>query len=209
MASANNNNNKTEKEKMLAGELYHAFTPELTAEHIHAKTLCFELNQTSPANQTKRREIIQKLLGSTDAVVESPFNDYGYNIKVSQNFQANHDCTILDGNTVTIGDNVLLGPAMVISAVTHPLSAKLRAAGEEFTEPISIGDNAWIGANATILPGVQIGNNVVVSAGAVVTKDMPDNVVCAGCPARIICQLDNTGDPFHFSSSTLTAGEPL
>lgn len=184
---------KSEKDKMLAGELYQAFDPELVAERNQAKQLCFELNQTMDPKQ--RTTIIQKLLGQDDAIIESPFFcDYGYNLTVGKNFYANHGCTILDCNQIRIGDNCLLAPHVVISAATHPLDWQLRAAGDELTAPITIGDNVWIGANATICQGVTLGSGVVVGAGAVVTKHMPDNVVCGGVPAKIIRYLEQKKD---------------
>jgi maltose O-acetyltransferase len=178
---------RSEKEKMMAGELYDAFDPVLLAERNRAKYLCFQLNQTSPLDVEKRKSITKAILGRDDALVESPFHcDYGYNLVVGQGFYANHGCTILDCNCITIGDNCLLAPHVVISAATHPLQAHRRAAGEELTAPITIGDNVWIGANVTIIPNVTIGNGVVIGAGAVVTKSFPDNVVIAGVPAKII-----------------------
>ena len=177
----------TEKEKMLRGELYRAFEPSLTQERQKVKQICFDLNQTPPSQQEQRIELIFQLLGRRDVWVESPFNvDYGYNVRVGENFYANHGCTILDANLVTIGKNCLLAPHVCISAATHPLNPQVRADGLELALPITIGDNCWIGANATICPGVTLGNGVVVGAGAVVTKDMPDNVVCGGVPARIL-----------------------
>jgi maltose O-acetyltransferase len=178
---------KSEKEKMMAGELYDAFDPQLLAERNRAKDLCFQLNQTSTLNTEKRRELTRQLFSVNDPHVESPFHcDYGYNIQVGKNFYANHGCIILDCNLVEIGDNCLLAPNVVISAATHPLEGGKRAAGLEYTAPIRIGDNVWIGANATINPGITLGNGVVVGAGAVVTKSFPDNVVVAGVPAKII-----------------------
>ena len=199
----------TEKEKMLRGELYQAFEPSLTDERLQAKQLCFELNQTSPTNQERRKELVYKLLCRRDAWVESPFFvDYGYNLKVGESFYANHGCTILDCNIITIGKNCLLAPHVCISAATHPLNPETRSTGYESTQPITIGDNAWIGgkirieyrvsidlqvdltdfsaANVTICPGVIMGDNVVVGAGAVVTKGTyPSNVILAGVPAKI------------------------
>lgn len=188
-------NDKTEKEKMLAGEFYDAFDPVLLQERQHAKELCFQFNQISPLEKEKRKEIIQKLIfrnerneaiGET-AWIESPFHvDYGLHLEVGENFYANHGCTILDCNKIRIGKGCLLAPHVCISAATHPIDPTLRAAGAELTAPITIGDNVWIGANATICPGVTLGNNVVVGAGAAVTKDFPDNVVIGGVPARVL-----------------------
>lgn len=186
---------KSEKEKMMAGELYQAFDTELLADRNRIKQVCFQLNQT--CDPEKRQEYTQQLLRTQDALVESPFYvDYGYNLHVGANFYANHGCTILDCNKITIGDNCLLAPHVVISAASHPLNAKLRASGAEWTAPITIGDNCWMGANVNINPGVTLGNNVVVGAGAVVTKSFPqDNVVLAGVPAKITRIIDNDDDP--------------
>lgn len=178
---------KSEKEKMLAGELYQAFGDELTQERQNAKQICFEFNQTSPVDQAKRKELLYKLIGSRDAWVESPFYvDYGYNLSVGEAFYANHGCTILDCNRISIGKNCNLAPHVCISAASHPLDAQLRASGYELTMPITIGDNVWIGANATICPGVTLGDGVVVAAGAVVTKGTyASNTVLAGVPAKM------------------------
>ena len=179
--------NKTEKEKMLAGELYQAFDPELVAERQRAKSLCFQLNSTPPTDKKRRDEIVKELLGVDDAWIESTFYvDYGIHCHIGKGFYANHNCTILDCNKVTIGDRCLLAPHVCISAATHPIDAKRRGAGEEFTAPVTIGDDCWLGANSTICPGVTIGNGVVVAAGAVVTKSFGDNVVIGGVPAKIL-----------------------
>jgi maltose O-acetyltransferase len=183
---------KTEKEKMLAGEPYSCFCPELTNDRRSAKEQCYDYNHTRPSEKTKRQDILTKLIphGGNDACIEPPFYcDYGYNIRLGKQFYANHGFTILDCNLVTIGDNCLIAPQVVISAATHPLQAATRLS-TEMAYPITIGSNCWIGANATILPGVTIGDNVVIGAGAVVNKDIPDNVVCAGVPARVIRKID-------------------
>jgi maltose O-acetyltransferase len=186
----------TEKEKMLAGELYQAFDPVLLEERNRANQICFELNHTSPLDSEKRKELTSKLFGRSDVLVESPFYcDYGYNLKVGANFYANHGCTILDCNVISVGDNCLLAPHVVISAATHPLDAAVRVAGDELTAPITIGNNCWFGASSTINPGVTLGDNVVVGAGAVVTKSFPDNVVIAGVPAKIIRYLNEADEP--------------
>lgn len=184
---------KSDKDKMLSGELYLAFSPELTEERYRAKELCEDLNETRCRERSKRLEIIKQLFGQVgeNCWVESPFFcDYGYNIEVGDNFYANHGCTILDCSRVKFGSGALLGPGVVIAAADHPRQAHVRASGLELAAPIVVGDNCWIGANATICPGVTLGNGVVVGAGAVVTKDMPNNVICGGVPARILRSLE-------------------
>lgn len=205
---------KSEKEKMLAGEPYFAFGKELTEERQRAKELCFQYNLKSPVNEVaERKEILRQLLpgmptsssiaspsgddnsgdNNGGAWIESPFwIDYGLHLKVGKNFYANHGCTILDCNTITIGDNCLLAPHVCISAATHPLEADKRAQ-YELTAPVTIGNDVWIGANATICPGVTLGNGVVVGAGAVVTKSFPDNVVIGGVPAKILKMVPGSG----------------
>lgn len=187
---------RTEKEKMLAGEPYQAFDPVLLEERNRTKQICFELNQTSPLDVEKRKELTAKMFGTGDALVESPFYcDYGYNLQVGKNFYANHGCTILDCNVISIGNDCIIAPHVVISAATHPLDAEVRISGSELTAPIKIGNSCWIGASATINPGVTLGDNVVVGAGAVVTKSFPDNVVIAGVPAKVIRNLNQNGKP--------------
>ncbi|ELR66665.1 Maltose O-acetyltransferase [Photobacterium marinum] len=178
----------TEKEKMLSGQMYQAWDAELKDERLKAKRLCFKINQICPTESAQRQSLINELLGQeSDAWIESPFNcDYGYNIKVGKGFYANHGCTILDCAPITIGDNCLLAPGVVIATAGHPLDPVERASGEEFAKAITIGHDVWFGANVTVCPGVSIGDNVVVGAGSVVVKDLPANTVCAGSPAKPI-----------------------
>ncbi|MBY5944378.1 sugar O-acetyltransferase [Photobacterium rosenbergii] len=178
----------TEKQKMITGEMYQAWDEELVADRQKAKKLCFALNQTCPTDKDARQALINELLAKeTDAWIESPFNcDYGYNLKVGNGFYANHGCTILDCAPINIGDNCLLAPGVVIATAGHPLDPVERASGEEFAKEITIGNDVWFGANVTVCPGVTIGDNVVVGAGSVVTKDLPANTVCVGSPAKPI-----------------------
>lgn len=183
---------KTEKEKMLAGELYLAFGEELVGERLSARRLCREFNALPEEQIDGRRAVLGKLLGTCDATtyIESKFScDYGYNIHVGANFYANFDLIILDVCKVSIGKNCMIGPRVSIYTAGHPLDAETRISGLEFGSPVTIGDNVWIGGNAVINPGVNIGNNVVIASGAVVTKDVPDAVVVAGVPARVIKHL--------------------
>lgn len=181
----------TEKEKMLAGEFYQAFDKELVKERNYAKELCHEFNMIDPTNHEKKREILKELFKTDkNCWIEPTFYcDYGYNIKIGENFYANHGCVILDVNEVKIGNNVLLAPGVKISTAAHPMDPVERSAGKEYALPIEIEDNVWIGAGAIILPGVKIGANTVIGAGSVVTKDIPKNVVAIGNPCRVMRKL--------------------
>ncbi|WP_035602744.1 sugar O-acetyltransferase [Haloferula sp. BvORR071] len=183
---------RSEKEKMLAGELYLAFGEELFGERQRAKALCRRFNATSEEQMAERDAALRELLGScgTNAFVEPSFRcDYGYNIHLGDNFYSNYDLIILDVCEVRIGHNCFIAPRVSIFTAGHPLDAPTRISGLEFGKPVTIGDNVWIGGHAVINPGVRIGNNVVIAAGAVVTKDVPDNMVVAGVPARVIREL--------------------
>lgn len=184
---------KTEKEKMLNGEMYDPADPVLVKEREEARRLVRLFNQTTEQEDEKRVELLKELLGSTgkDVYMEPNIRfDYGYNTHVGENFFANFDCTFLDVCEILIGDNCMLAPAVQIYTATHPLDPVERNSGKEYAKPVIIGDNVWIGGHAIINPGVTIGDNVVVASGAVVTKDVPNNVVVGGNPARIIKEIN-------------------
>lgn len=180
---------KTEKEKMLNGELYNAGDPELTRDRLNARKLTRLFNETIESDIDYRTLLLTKLFGSTgnSLYVEPTFRcDYGYNIHVGDNFYANFDCVFLDVCEIRIGDNCFIAPGVHIYTATHPLDAEARNSGAEFGKPVTIGHNVWIGGRSVINPGVSIGNNVVIASGAVVTKDVPDHVVVGGNPAKVI-----------------------
>ncbi|EAZ89895.1 sugar O-acetyltransferase [Crocosphaera chwakensis] len=186
-----NPNVTTEKEKMLRGEYYNAFEKNLLKDRKKAQKLCKRLNNMSDGSYKKRLKILKKLLQTTkDVWIESPFRcDYGYNIIIGDGFYANFGCVILDCNFVKIGNNVQLGPNVQIYTATHPINIKERIAQKEMAYPITISDNVWIGGSCIILPGITIGDNSVIGAGSVVTKNVPNNVVAVGNPCRVIKQI--------------------
>ena len=189
---------KTDKEKMLAGEPYLAFCNELVTERARAKEILFEYNNLHPSEMEKRTEILKHFLGATgkQLLIEQPFRcDYGYNIRVGENFYANMGCTILDEALVTFGDNVLLAPNVSIYTAGHAVNVAQRIVGWEYAYPVTVGHNVWIGGNVVILPGVSIGDNSIIGGGSVVTKDIPANVVAAGNPCRIIKEAEE-GDRY-------------
>jgi len=183
----------TELEKLDAGLEYCSLDKEVAARKERALILCREFNGINPSDHAGQFEVIKKLFGtvSNDVSIQPDFNcDYGQNIHVGCNFIANYNVTILDIAPVRIGDYAMIGPNTLITTVNHPLSAKGRRERIAQAKPVSIGDDVWIGGNCVILPGVTIGNNVVVAAGAVVTADVPDNCIVAGVPARKIRDLE-------------------
>ena len=185
---------KTEKEKMLAGQLYESWDPQLVTDRLNARRLTRHYNATTEEELDHRVEIMRELLGSMGDgyfMIEPPFYcDYGYNIHVGNNFFMNFDCVILDCNLVTIGDNVQCGPGVHIYTASHPIIAAERNKGPELAFPVTIGNNVWLGGGAIICPGVTIGDNTTIGAGSVVTKDIPANVFAAGNPCRVIRPLD-------------------
>lgn len=185
---------KTEKEKMLNGELYFANDTELVRDRLNARRITRLFNTSLETDDNIRTKLLKELFGSTGQTlyIEPAFRcDYGYNIHVGENFYANFDCVFLDVCEIKIGDNCMIGPGVHIYTAGHPLNAVERISGAEFGKPVSIGNNVWIGGRAVINPGVKIGDNVVIASGAVVTKDVPHNVVVGGNPAKIIKMIED------------------
>ena len=178
-----------EKQKMLNNERYDATDEMLYKEREYVKNLTYDYNLIRRSEKDRRDALIRKILAKAgkNLWIESPFQcDYGYNIEIGDNFYSNHNLIILDCAKVTIGDNVFVGPNVGIYTPCHPIDADERRTFQEWAEPITIGNDVWIGGNVTILPGLTIGNNVVIGAGSVVTKDIPSNCVAVGNPCKPI-----------------------
>lgn len=182
----------TEVEKLDAGLEYDFWDEGVNARKLHAIEGCQKLNAIRVTDGAARETAIRALFGAAGAnpVVLPVFNcDSGVNIHVGENFLANYNVTILDIAPVHIGDYVMIGPGTLISTVNHPLTPMGRRKHLGIAKPVTIGNDVWIGGHVTILPGVTIGNNVVVAAGAVVTKDVPDNCLVGGVPAKVIKEI--------------------
>lgn len=184
---------KSEKEKMLAGEPFKPWVAELDKDRAFLQPRLHRLNTERAGVPLRENEdLLAEILPNCPrgTLVRPPFYcDYGYNISCGEKVFINYNCTILDVGKVRIGSNVLIGPGVQIYAVTHPIDADERRTGVEWGEDVTIGDDCWIGGCAVICPGVTIGNRCVIAAGAVVTKDLPDDVMAAGVPARIVKRL--------------------
>jgi maltose O-acetyltransferase len=178
---------RTEKQKMLAGELYRAGDPEIQADQAAARSWMVRYNAALGASAAERRALLRELFPEVGdgAVIRPPFHcDFGYNIRLGPDVFLNFNCVILDVVTVTIGAATQIGPAVQIYTADHPRDPALRKTGAEFGRPVSIGQNVWIGGGAIILPGLSIGDDAVVGAGAVVTRDVPEGATVLGNPAR-------------------------
>jgi maltose O-acetyltransferase len=177
---------KTEKQKMLAGELYRP-DAELGADQAAAKAWMVRYNSALALPVAERHALLCERLGHVgkDAVIRPPFFcDYGYNVRLGDGVFLNFNCVILDVVEVTIGERTQIGPAVQIYAADHPRDAETRRAGLEFGRPVQIGSDVWIGGGAIILPGVTIGNGAVIGAGSVVTRDVGPGQTVMGNPAR-------------------------
>ena len=179
-----------EWDKAQAGYLYDAnYDIEIIESRIKCADLCYEFNQCRPSDTEKQIEIIKKIIGCVKGsfVITAPFYcDYGSNIMIGDNFYANHNCTILDGAKVTFGNNVFIAPNVVFTTAGHAIDREQRAKGLEIALPITVGDDVWIGTNVSVLPEVSIGSNTIIGAGSVVNKDIPDGVIAAGVPCKVI-----------------------
>jgi maltose O-acetyltransferase len=182
---------RTEREKMLAGELYDPLDPDLTQARERARDLCQDLNATREADREVRRRILRALFaaGGESVWMQPPFYcDYGSNIVLGERVFFNFNCVVLDVCQVTIGDYTLFGPAVQIYAATHPLEANLRRT-QESGKPITIGSDVWVGGGAILCPGVTVGSRTVIGAGSVVTRDIPAGVLAVGNPCRVLREI--------------------
>lgn len=193
-----------QKERMLAGLPYKAWLDGLSEERKENKLKIYEYNLLRPDENDRMKELLKDILGKAgaNAFIEQPFHcDYGKNIEVGKNFFANYNCTILDVGKVKIGDNVMFAPNVSVYTAGHPVHPDSRNSGYEYGIEITIGDNVWVGGNVVINPGVHIGNNVVIGSGSVVTKDIPDNMIVAGNPCKVIREITEEDRKYYYRNN--------
>lgn len=176
---------------------------EVMEQQKRARKLTQELNTVDRSDFEKIEKIVKELLGKSEgAFINPPFYcDYGFNIEVGKNFYANYNCTILDVGKVTIGDNCMFAPNVAIYTAGHPIHPDSRNSMYEYGIPVSIGDNCWLGGNTIVCPGVKIGNNVVIGAGSVVTKDIPDWSIAAVNPCRVIRTITEEDRKYYYKKN--------
>lgn len=190
-----------QKERMLAGLPYKAWLDGLSEERMENKKRIYRYNNLSPDQGKEQDQLIREIVGKCgeSIFIEQPFRcDYGKNIELGNNFFANYNLTILDVGKVVIGKNVQVAPNVSIYTAGHPVHPDSRNSGYEYGIGITIGDNVWIGGNTVINPGVHIGNNVVIGSGSVVTKDLPDNVIAAGNPCKVLRQITEEDRKYYY-----------
>ena len=177
------------EERMRSGALYPCTDEGMAAEQERCLELLYEINRLRPAEKEKRAALIGKLLAEVgeNVYIESPFHaNWGIHTHIGSHVYANFNLTLVDDGEIFIGDHVMIGPNVVLATAGHPILPELREQVMQFNLPVHSGRNVWLGAGVIVLPGVTIGENTVVGAGSVVTKDLPANVVAVGNPCRVL-----------------------
>ena len=190
------------RERMYGQKLYYCNDEDLMREQMKTLELLYDFNKTRPSEQDKREKILKKMFAEIgdDCYIEPPFhaNWGGKNVHFGNGVYANFNLTMVDDCDIFVGNNVMFGPNVTVSAGTHPIHPELRSKQAQYNIPIHIGNNVWIGANSVILPGVNIGDNSVIGAGSIVTKDIPSNVVAVGNPCRVLREINENDMKYYY-----------
>lgn len=192
------------KERMHTGELYLPDDEEIVKYQTECLELLYEFNATRPSETQKRQELMKKMFAELGegCYIEPPFhsNFGGRHCHFGKNVYANFNLTCVDDTHIYVGDGTLLAPNVILATAGHPIDAELRRKGYQYTAPVRIGKNCWLGAGVIVVPGVTVGNNVIIGAGSVVTKDLPDNVVAVGNPCKILRQVNDRDREYYFKN---------
>lgn len=192
------------KERMHTGELYLPDDEEIVKYQTECLELLYEFNATRPSETEKRQELMKKMFAELGegCYIEPPFhsNFGGRHCHFGKNVYANFNLTCVDDTHIYVGDGTLLAPNVILATAGHPIDAELRRKGYQYTAPVRIGKNCWLGAGVIVVPGVTVGNNVIIGAGSVVTKDLPDNVVAVGNPCKILRQVNDRDREYYFKN---------
>ncbi|MFC7876444.1 sugar O-acetyltransferase [Isoptericola sp. NPDC057391] len=198
------------RERMAAGLIYDPNQADLAAEQTQALELLYDFNATRPSQGARRAELLREMFASvgTDAYIEPPLhaNWAGRRVHVGERFYANFNLTLVDDGPIRIGDHVLIGPNVTITTAGHPLDPDLRRDAAQFNLPVTIGDNVWIGSGVSIMPGVSIGDDSVIGAGSVVTRDVPAGVVAVGSPCRVLREIGDHDREFYWRDRRIDDG---
>lgn len=191
-----------ERDKLHTGDLYLPNDPDVIEEQLGYMELLYDYNQTRPREQERRQALLRRMLAEVgeECWIEPPFhaNWGGHHVHFGRMVYANYGLTMVDDTHIYVGDCTMFGPNVVVATAGHPILPELREQQYQYNMPVRIGCNCWIGAGAIILPGVTIGDNVVVGAGSVVTRDLPDSVVAVGNPCRVLREVGERDRSFYF-----------
>lgn len=192
------------KERMHTGELYLPDDKKIVKYQTECLELLYEFNATRPSEIEKRQSLMKKMFAELGegCYIEPPFhsNFGGRHCHFGKNMYANFNLTCVDDTHIYVGDGTLLAPNVVLATAGHPIDAELRRKGYQYTAPVRIGKNCWLGAGVIVVPGVTIGDNVIIGAGSVVTKDLPDNVVAVGNPCKILREVNDRDREYYFKN---------
>lgn len=183
----------SEKDKQHAGEVYFPGDPEILEEQIQYQEKLYDYNQTRPSEQEKRTNLLKEMFAEIgeNCYIEPPFhaNFGGHHCHFGKNVYANYNLTAVDDTHIYVGDNTMIAPNVILASAAHPLDPEERRKGYQYNQPVHIGKNCWLGAGVIVVPGVSIGDDTVIGAGSVVTKDIPSGVVAVGNPCRVIKEI--------------------
>ncbi len=192
----------TEKEKIHSGQLYFPEDPEIIKEQRVYQDLLMYYNTIPHAKQEERDKILKQLLGEVgeNCYIETPFhaNWGGHHVHFGNTVYANSGLTLVDDTHIYVGDNTMFGPNVTIATAGHPIDPELRRQGLQYNLPVHIGKNCWLGAGVTVMPGVTIGDNAVIGAGSIVTRDIPANVVAVGNPCRVLREVGDRDKRYYY-----------
>lgn len=192
----------TNRDKMHTGDLYLPDDPAIEVEQKRYLDRLYDYNQTRPSEPAKQQAILRDLFADLgeNCYVEPPFhaNFGGHHVHFGDNVYANFNLTLVDDTHIYVGDHTMIGPNVTLATAGHPINPELRAQNYQYNMPIHIGRNCWLGAGVIVLPGITIGDNVVIGAGSVVTKDLPDGVVAVGDPCRVLREVNEHDQEFYF-----------
>lgn len=194
----------TDKEKMHSGQLYLPANEEIMKEQLQCLDRLYDFNQTRPTQLDKRAEMLKEMFAEIGegCYIEPPFhaNWGGHHVHFGKNIYANFNLTLVDDTHIYVGDCTMFGPNVVVAAAGHPILPELREQGYQYNMPVHIGKNCWLGAGVLVMPGVTIGDNVVIGAGSVVTKDIPSNVIAVGNPCKVLRQINEHDKEYYFKN---------
>lgn len=192
------------KDRMFTGDLYLPNDTAITEEQNACLELLYTFNQTRPSEQEKRNQLLKQMFAEIgeNCYIEPPFhaNFGGKHVHFGKNVYANFNLTMVDDGHIYVGDYTMFAPGVIVATAGHPILPELRETVYQYNMPVHIGKNCWIGAGAIILPGVTIGDQVVVGAGSVVTKDLPSNVVAVGNPCRVVREVNEHDRIYYFKN---------